>query len=227
MDLNKLEDCLIFSTENNQLFKMKVNLERPTEGAEYEYLVYPFHFRKIEGLDVCIKKNLIATCGQDKTVKIWSYSPSMGFSLEINQEFRDENSTKNEGEEAISVAFHPSGFHIVVGFAEKIRMMNLFDDSLKEYKSLPIKSCREITFSNGGHLFACMNGQNIHVFKFYTAENPPHYIFKAHQGIVRSIAWMDDDSGFISTGWDSAMYLWKLSLAKSREEELNEEKNQS
>ena len=63
MDLNKLEDCLIFSTENNQLFKMKVNLERPTEGAEYEYLVYPFHFRKIEGMDVCVKKNLIATCG--------------------------------------------------------------------------------------------------------------------------------------------------------------------
>ena len=57
----------------------------------------------------------------------------------------------------MSVAFHPSGFHIVVGFAEKIRMMNLFQDSLKEYKTIPIKSCREIAFSHGGHLFACMN----------------------------------------------------------------------
>ena len=63
MDLSKLEDVLIFSTENNQMFKMKINLERPTDGAEYEYLVYPFHYRQILGMDVCIKKNLIATCG--------------------------------------------------------------------------------------------------------------------------------------------------------------------
>jgi hypothetical protein len=39
---------------------------------------------------------------------------------------RDETTKKNDGEEALSVAFHPSGFHIVVGFSEKIRMMNLF-----------------------------------------------------------------------------------------------------
>jgi len=107
---------------------MKINLERPTDGGEYEYLVYPFHSRQINGLDVCVRKNLIATCGQDKTVKIWSYSPTLGFNLEINYEVRDEVSGKNEGEEALSVAFHPSGFHVVVGFSEKIRMMNLFQN---------------------------------------------------------------------------------------------------
>jgi WD40 repeat protein len=61
------------------------------------------------------------------------------------------------------------------------------------------------------------------VFKFYTAENPPHYIFKAHTGIVQCVSWLDDDSGFISSGWDSSMYLWKLALAKPKEE--NEEQN--
>ena len=126
MDLSKLEEWIIFSTESSQIFRMKLNLERPTDGAEYDYLVYPFHNRQINGLDVCISKNLIATCGQDKTVKIWSYSQNLGFNLEINYEQRDENSNKSEGEEALSVAFHPSGFHVVVGFSEKIRMMNLF-----------------------------------------------------------------------------------------------------
>lgn len=63
MDLSKLEECIIFSTENAQLFKMKVNLERPADGAEYEYLAYPFHNRQVNGLDVCVRKNLVATCG--------------------------------------------------------------------------------------------------------------------------------------------------------------------
>ena len=43
---------------------------------------------------------------------------------------------------------------------------------------------------------------------------------------MRSIAWLDDDSGFISTGWDSAMFLWKLALAEPREEEIKDDKKE-
>jgi WD40 repeat protein len=74
MDLNKLEDNLIFSTDKNQLFKVKVNLERPSDGAEYDYLVSNFHSGGINGIDLCIRKQILATCGTDKTVKIWSYN---------------------------------------------------------------------------------------------------------------------------------------------------------
>lgn len=138
----------------------------------------------------------------DKSVKIWSYSSSQGFNLEINQTFSDE---------AFCVAFHPSGFHVVVGFADGIRMMNIFKKSLVSYKNISnIKNCREIVFSNGGHLFACQNNNNICVFKFYTAENPINYVFKKHNGLIRKISWLQDDTGFVSIGWDSALYFWKL-----------------
>jgi hypothetical protein len=40
------------------------------------------------------------------------------------------------------------------------------------------------------------------------AENPQ--VFKAHLGLIRSIAWLEDDTGFISSGWDAAVYVWKL-----------------
>ena len=50
----------------------------------------------------------------------------------------------------------------MVGFADKIRLMNVFQDNkppeeaLVKYDDIPnIKSCREIVFSHGGHLFAC------------------------------------------------------------------------
>ena len=85
------------------------------------------------------------------------------------------------------MAFHPSGFHIIVGFTDKVRMMNVFQKSLKTFKEIPIKGCREIRFSNGGHLFACTSQHNICVYKFYTAECPPEFNYKAHIGKVRCI----------------------------------------
>jgi len=135
-------------------------LDNKNVEAVYEYLVHPFHSRPISGMDVCIRKNLIATCSSDKTVKIWSYSPSLGFELQINQTF---------AEEAKCVAFHPAGFQIVVGFFDRIRMMNVFADTILPYKDILIKPCSEIVFSNGGHLFAAMFQNFIHVFNFYTA----------------------------------------------------------
>ena len=54
IDLSSGEDTVIFSTDNSQIFKMSINLERPTDEVEYDYLVHPFHSRPINGMDVCI-----------------------------------------------------------------------------------------------------------------------------------------------------------------------------
>ena len=35
-------------------------------------------------------------------------------------------------------------------------------------------------------------------------------MFKKHHGIIRSISWLEDDTGFISSGWDASIYFWKL-----------------
>ena len=89
-------------------------------------------------------------------------------------------------------------------------MMNVFADTIQQYKDLPIKHCREIVFSHGGHLFACMFVNFIHVYNFYTAQNPVNYTFKAHSGHIRSIAWLQDDSGFVSSALDSTIHMWSL-----------------
>lgn len=66
------DEFIIFTTENNQLMRINISLERPTDDAKYEYLICPFHSRSIQGMDICIKKNLVATCSIDKTVRIWN-----------------------------------------------------------------------------------------------------------------------------------------------------------
>jgi len=36
--------------------------------------------------------------------------------------------------------------------------------------------------------------------------------------MVKRISWLDDDSGFVSCGWDQTVYLWKLALAKNQDD---------
>ena len=38
--LSSTEDVLLFTTENNQIMKVNVNLERPSDDAKYEYLIF-------------------------------------------------------------------------------------------------------------------------------------------------------------------------------------------
>lgn len=108
MAFNNSEDLIIFSTENNQLMKAKVNLERPGDESKYLFASYSFHSKVIKGLDICIKKQLIATCSEDKTVRIWNYETKK---LDIVETYQ---------EQAHSIAFHPSGFHVVVGFSDRV-----------------------------------------------------------------------------------------------------------
>ena len=89
-------------------------------------------------MDLCIRKSLVATCSLDKSVRVWNYVDNI---LEIKKEFP---------EEAYALAFHPSGFHLVVGFTDKVRMLNILIDDIQAYKEIPVKNCREIAFSHGG-----------------------------------------------------------------------------
>ena len=73
MALSPREDVLIFSTDTNQIIKVQINLERPSEVDKFDYLVSSFHSKSILGLDVCIKKQMIATCANDRTIRFWSY----------------------------------------------------------------------------------------------------------------------------------------------------------
>lgn len=188
------EELLVMALDNSQLYSVHFHSDK----EDAEPMMQNYHSGAITGMDVCIRKPLVVTCGEDNSVRIWNY---IEHSLEVMSTFN---------EEPYSVAFHPSGFHIVVGFADKLRMMNIFNNSIKSYKDINIRACTEVRFSHGGHLFAAATGSYIKVFSFYTGESPPHMEFKGHSNRVKSIAWTDDDTGFVTAGMDGAVYEWRL-----------------
>ncbi len=49
-------------------------------------------------------------------------------------------------EEAYSIALHPSGLFILVGFSDKLRLMNLLIDDVRPFKEFTIRGCREVTW---------------------------------------------------------------------------------
>ncbi|XP_026966553.1 LOW QUALITY PROTEIN: cilia- and flagella-associated protein 57 [Sagmatias obliquidens] len=200
------EETLIASTSKNQLYSITMSLMEISKGepAHFEYLMYPLHSASITGLATCIRKPLIATCSVDRSVRIWNYESN---TQELFKEYQ---------EEAYAISLHPSGHYVVVGFADKLRLMNLLIDDIRSFKEYSVRGCKECCFSNGGHLFAAVNGNVIHIFSATSLENISN--LKGHTGKIRSIAWNTDDSKLISCGTDGAVYEWNLSTGKRETE---------
>lgn len=109
------------------------------------------------------------------------------------------------------MAFHSSGFHLVVSLQDKIQMMNVLSKQIIVFKTITQKGCREVRFSHGGHLFACATSPNsIHVYNFYTGDCPQNMQCSGHMSKVRGIDWFEDDMGFASCAGDGFVFFYDL-----------------
>ncbi|GMH45741.1 hypothetical protein BSKO_13704 [Bryopsis sp. KO-2023] len=208
MAISPSEDQLACTLENNQAYTLALaNTEiMKTDDMNFELLATPFHSKGILGVDTCIRKPLIATCSMDKTIRLWNY---LDKSVELVKVF---------SEEAYSVALHPTGMTILVGFADKLRLMTILMDDLRTVKEMSIRACRECKFSNGGQYYAAVNGNTVQLYNTYSCENIGN--LRGHNGKVRSLHWSEDDSRLISAGMDGAVYEWRLKDFKREKENV-------
>ncbi|CAB1323901.1 unnamed protein product [Coregonus sp. 'balchen'] len=202
------EETMVTSTDRGQLYIITLSSAemRKGEQAQFEFLSYSFHSGSITGLSICIRKPFIATCSLDQSVRIWNFETN---TLELYKEFQ---------EEAFSIALHPSGLFVLVGFSDKLRLMNLLIDDIRTFKEFNIRGCRECAFSHGGHLFAAVNGNVIHIYSSTTFESVLN--LKGHNGKVHSIVWSGDDSRLVSCGMEGAVYEWNTLTSKRESESI-------
>merc|ERR1719440_712697 len=192
------EEQLICTLANSQVYVFTLSNTDILRADEmnFELLSQAFHSQLVTGLDTCVRKPLVATCGTDRSVRIWNYLD------------KSSDITKTFTEEVHSISFHPSGLHVLAGFSDKLRLMNLLMDDIRPYKEFAIKMCRECRFSTGGDKFAAVNGNTIQIYSTYTCENIGN--LRGHNGKVKSIYWTQDDTRVISAGMDGAVYEWQL-----------------
>ncbi|KAI9141043.1 WD repeat domain 65-like protein [Paraphysoderma sedebokerense] len=205
--LSPNEETLICSASSNQIYTVTLGqTENKVDEPKFEYLSQPFHHGQITGMDTCIRKPLIATAGTDKSIRIWNY-------LENSNEL-----VKYFPEEIYSIALHPSSLYVLVGFSDKLRLMNILIDDIRSFKEFAIRGCRECRFSNGGQHFAAVHGTVIQVYNTWTFECIAN--LKGHNAKVRSICWSQDDSKLLTAGMDGAIYEWNLKTQKRDSENI-------
>ncbi|KAJ1512947.1 Cilia- and flagella-associated protein 57 [Coelomomyces lativittatus] len=191
------EEVLLVTMKNSQIYSLQlISSELKAEGSKFEQFAQPFHSGPVTGLDTCIRKPLLVTCSTDRSVHCWNY---LDFTCELVKYF---------AEEAHSIALHPSGLYILVGFSDKLRLMNLLIDDIRSFREFPIRRCRECCFSHGGQYFAAVHGNVIQLYNTWTFELMG--TFKGHNGKVRSLAWSPDDLRLISAGMEGAVYEWNI-----------------
>ncbi|KAJ3214944.1 Cilia- and flagella-associated protein 57 [Dinochytrium kinnereticum] len=178
-------------------FKL-INQQKPDKGEEIkcDRLAQPFHNGNIVGMDTCARKPLVATCGADKSIRIWNYVEN---SIEVIKYFDDE---------PLSISLHPSGLYVLVGFADSLKLMNILIDDIRPFWESNVRGCRECRFSNGGQYFASVYGSTICIHSTWSFETIGN--LKGHTGKVRSICWSLDDSRLTSCGLDGNIIDWNL-----------------
>lgn len=91
-----------------------------------------FHIGSIICIDICARKPIIASCGEDRCVKIWNYYTG---NCELDKSFQ---------EKVYSIALHPSGLFMLIGFSDKLRLMSILIDDIRELREFYIKNCKEV-----------------------------------------------------------------------------------
>ncbi|XP_009466469.1 PREDICTED: WD repeat-containing protein 65 [Nipponia nippon] len=200
------EEMMVVNTNKNQLYMFTmVSTDLMKEKAAYfAYLNFPLHSASITGLDICIWKPILATCSLDRSVRIWNYKMN---TLELYKEYR---------EEAYTVSLHPTGLFCLVGFSDKLRFISLLYEDMHVFKELAVRKCRECSFSNGGQLFAAVNGNVIQIYSSITFENINN--LKGHSGKIHAVKWSADDTKFVSCDTHGAVYEWNLLTGKRESE---------
>ncbi|NXW07254.1 CFA57 protein, partial [Fregetta grallaria] len=200
------EETMVVNTNKNQLymFTMLSTDLMKEKAAYFMYMNFPLHSASITGLDICFWKPILATCSLDRSVRIWNYKTN---TLELYKEY---------WEEAYTVSLHPTGLFCLVGFSDKLRFISLLYEDMHVFKEFALRKCRECSFSNGGHLFAAVNGNVIQIYSSITFENINN--LKGHSGKIHAVKWSTDDAKLVSCDTHGAVYEWNLLTGKRESE---------
>lgn len=190
------DETIVASTFNCNIYSFGLSTAEIKEPEEmyFELANASYHFGAILSLDCAIRKSLVVTCGVDKFIRVWNF---LTMSQEAAREF---------AEDIYCVSIHPTGLFVLAGCVDKIRMYTVLLNDIRELKEWPIRMCRELRFSNGGHFFAVANGNILQLYSTTTLENISS--MKGHSNKIKRITWTLDDYKVITAGADGAIYEW-------------------
>lgn len=125
------EEMFIAGTDTKQLYTgalTTADIQRSGDQiTQCEYLTGGFHSGAVTGLSCAVRKPLVATSSNDRTVRIWNYVTN---TIEFWKDF---------SEEVYTISIHPAGHQILAGFSDKLRLLNILIDDFRVVREFPIR----------------------------------------------------------------------------------------
>lgn len=215
------EDIVGISLKNNDIGTCSLTqVYQLSLDVPVSIFCYGYHYGPITGLDVAAHRPLIATCSQvDSSVRIWNYLThkcELAKKLYVVESGSRDTTGEASSQQLLSLAFHPNGYLLALGFTDKVRVFHVLYDELRLFKDILVKSATRMKFSNGGHLLALVSQKTVHIYSAVTFE--PLQALKGHSSQVLDIAWNLPDSRFVSVGLEGKLTEYEtLGFSKARE----------
>ncbi|KAK9816472.1 hypothetical protein WJX72_000711 [[Myrmecia] bisecta] len=228
LSVSPTETNLLVSTDANELHCMSLDADSAVPGADgaaegaadeegaaspLKPLFVGFHQGRVRGMDVISHQPFVATVGEDRVLRVVDYQRK---TMVLQQTLTDD---------PLSVALHPSGFMLLIGYSDRLRLYYLVKGELLELAEFGLKKCSKVIFSHGGQAFAAVGASNlISIFNTFTYKQLAS--LKGHVSSVTSICWSEDDSRLASVGSGGACYQWDVGHACRIPEEEYVDKRQ-
>lgn len=203
--LSPSETDIIATTNKQQVYMIRLVPLEGDAALEEEnanrieglfLLAQPYHHAAVVDVSMAVRRPLLATCSADGSVRVWDYVTG---TMDIKRYFP---------ETPHGIAMHPSGYQLLVGFADKLRLMSVRADDMAIVKEFVIRSCQTCAFSHGGAKFAAANGTTVELYNTFTFEACG--VLRGHNNKVQDITWSNDDSKLTTCGADGGVYVWDV-----------------
>jgi cilia- and flagella-associated protein 57 len=162
---------------------------------EFEVLIENYHYHTITSIDSCVRKPLMVSCSLDGCLNIWNYDTK---SIELRQEFDYD---------LLSVAIHPSGIYLILCSAYNLRYMEINTDVLSLMHTLKVRNCTNCIFSNGGHMFAFVQGTVVQIYLSYKFSEIGA-IKTQEMGKIKQLKFTDNDNYLVCCSIAGIIRIW-------------------
>ncbi|KPA84232.1 hypothetical protein ABB37_02281 [Leptomonas pyrrhocoris] len=181
----------------------------PPRASLFEPL-YPFsHNGRVNGMDCSVRKPLLITTGSDCSVRVWNTQSGQ---LLIRQFFATEPG---------AVTIHPDGLVAVVCFPEKVHVMSVLSNALRERRSINLRNATDVQFALGGQLFAIVHNNLVDIFNSNTCELQGQ--LRGHPQRIKDFKWCSTtpyptDNRAVTCSADGMIMDWNIAEMRKQTE---------
>ena len=98
-------------------------------------------------MSICIQRPVIVSASKtDRSVRVWNYRLNR---CEVVKYYTDKNDTQIE-----CLSVHPSGYYVALGFPDRLRLVHLLHNTLRDYREILLKDVEFLKFSDTGAYLA-------------------------------------------------------------------------